>query len=212
MEETDMRLRIQQAANELIMQYSIRSVSMDDIAASLGISKKTIYQYFKDKEELVDEVVTLIFNNNRSCCEGVMNKAENAVHEMFLALGMQVEIFKTMNPAILYDLQKYHPKVFAKFTNFKNEFLYQIVQHNLRMGLEEGLYRKEIKVDVLSKLRVENVFLPFNPEFRNGLNESFFDLHEEIILHFLFGLVNEKGYSLARKYLLQHRKINPSIK
>jgi len=208
MEDIEVKTRIQEAARELIMQYSVRSVSMDDIATSLGISKKTIYHCFKDKEELIDTVLSGTFENNRSYCNKVMTEAENAVHEIFLALESHVEMFKTMNPAILFDMQKYHPRVFSKFSEFKNHFLYQVIQNNLKRGIEEGLYRKDIRVDVLAKLRVEVIFLPFTPEFRKGFNESFYDLHEEIILHFLFGVVNEKGYALAMQYLHRYKENN----
>ena len=82
--ETDTKQRIQKAAHDLVMQYSIRSVSMDDIAANLGISKKTIYHYFKDKDELVEAVVDDVIETNQCACLEDRDKAENAVHEIFL--------------------------------------------------------------------------------------------------------------------------------
>lgn len=208
MEETDIKTRIKLAARNLIMKYSIRSVSMDDLASSLGMSKKTIYQYFKDKEELVNAMVTDILLQSRSCCETDNHRAENAIHEIFLAMGMHAELFRTMNPGVMYDMQKYHPLVFAKFNNFKNEFLSQLIKNNMDWGLRDGLYREGINIEVLTKLRIENIFLPFNPEFKKGLNESIYDLHEEIIIHFLFGIVNEKGFALASQYLKQYKKDN----
>lgn len=212
MEVTDIKTRIRQAARELVLQYSIRSVSMDDIAASLGMSKKTIYLHFKDKEELINSLVTDILKKSRSCCETDSHRAENAIHEIFLAMGMHADLFRTMNPGILFDMQKYHPKVFAQFVGFRNEYLGQLIKHNLHRGIKEGFYREDINIEVLTKLRIENIFLPFNPDFRKGLNESIFDLHEEIIIHFLFGIVSEKGYSLTLKYLQQHKKDNPEKK
>jgi AcrR family transcriptional regulator len=206
MTESEIKPRIQQAAHDLVMQYSIRSVSMDDIANSLGISKKTIYQYFKDKEELIDAVVSDILEKNQACCNIDREKAENAVHEIFLAAGMLVDMFKSMNPGILYDMQKYHPQVFNKFLQFRNGYLLQTCRENLERGLREGLYREGINIEILCKYRVETVFIPFNPEFRKGLEESFTALQEEIIINFLFGLVNEKGYAVAKKYLEAHMK------
>lgn len=204
--ETDIKPRIQQAAHELVMQYSIRSVSMDDIANSLGISKKTIYQYFKDKEELIDSVVSDILEKNRTCCDIDRERAENAIHEIFLAAGMLVEMFKTMNPGILYDMQKYHPQIFIKFLRFKNDYLLQTCRENLERGLKEGLYREGINLNVLCKYRVESVFIPFSPEFRKGLEENLTEIQEEIIINFLFGVVNEKGYAVAKQYLDEHMK------
>ncbi|HEX2683959.1 MAG TPA: TetR/AcrR family transcriptional regulator, partial [Ferruginibacter sp.] len=124
--EAETRQRIKKAAHDLIMLYGIRSVSMDDIAANLGMSKKTIYHYFKDKDELVEAVVDEILVTNQYNCITDRDKADNAVHEIFLVMDMMAEMFKSMNPSILYDMQKYHPAAFAKFKKHKNEFLYNM--------------------------------------------------------------------------------------
>jgi len=200
MTETDTKERIQQASNALVMQYGIRSVSMDDIATNLGMSKKTIYQYFKDKDELVEAVVDDIIVTNQFECNADRGKADNAVHEIFLVMDMMAEMFKTMNPSILFDLQKYHPAAFSKFTKHKNEFLYNVCKQNIERGVAEELYRPEIAVDILCRYRVETMFVPFNPEFQKSLKHSLAKIEEEIIIHFLFGLVTLKGYKMIIKY------------
>ena len=146
MAETDTKQRIRQAAHNLVMQYGIRSVSMDDIAAHLGMSKKTIYQYFKDKDELVEAVVDDIIDTNQCVCNADREKADNAVHEIFLVMDMMVEMFKTMNPSILFDMQKYHPAAFVKFQKHRNDYLYNICRQNLERGIAEELYRPGINV------------------------------------------------------------------
>lgn len=206
MTEIDTKQRIQQAANDLVMQYGIRSVSMDDIAANLGMSKKTIYQYFKDKDELVDAVVDDIIKTNRYECNADRDKADNAVHEIFLVMDMMAEMFKAMNPSILFDMQKYHPATFRKFLKHKNEFLYNVCTQNLERGIREELYRPEIAVDILCRYRVETMFIPFNPEFQQSLKHSLAKIEEEIIIHFLLGLVSLKGYKLIIKYKEQKEK------
>lgn len=203
MTELDTKQRIQQAANDLVMQYGIRSVSMDDIAANLGMSKKTIYLYFKDKDELVDAVVDDIIITNRYECNADREKADNAVHEIFLVMDMMAEMFKAMNPGILFDMQKYHPATFRKFLKHKNEFLYNVCKENLERGIQEELYRSEISVDILCRYRVETMFIPFNPDFQQSLKHNLAKIEEEIIIHFLFGLVSLKGYKLIMKYRQQ---------
>ncbi|HQY10692.1 MAG TPA: TetR/AcrR family transcriptional regulator [Ferruginibacter sp.] len=202
----DTKQRIQKAAHDLVMQYSIRSVSMDDIAANLGMSKKTIYQYFKDKDELVEAVVDDVIITNQCECNADRDKAENAIHEIFLVMDMMAEMFKTMNPSILFDMQKYHPAAFRKFMKHKNEFLYNVCRQNAERGLREELYRPEIAIDILCKYRVETMFIPFNPEFQQGLKHSLAKIQDEIIVHFLFGLVTLKGYELILKYMEQKAK------
>jgi hypothetical protein len=173
---------------------------MDDIAANLGMSKKTIYQYFKDKDELVEAVVDEILMTNQCQCNEDRNRADNAVHEIFLVMDMMAEMFKSMNPSILYDMQKYHPAAFGKFKKHKNEFLYNVCIQNLQRGVKEELYRPEIAVDILCRYRVETMFIPFSPEFQQNLKHSLAKIEEEIIVHFLFGVVSQKGYKLIIKY------------
>lgn len=207
MTDFDTKERIQKAAHDLVMQYSIRSVSMDDIAANLGMSKKTIYQYFKDKDELVEAVVDDVVKTNQHECNADRDRADNAVHEIFLVMDMMAEMFKTMNPSILFDMQKYHPAAFRKFMKHKNEFLYNVCIQNIERGVREELYRPEIAVDILCRYRVETMFIPFNPEFQKGLKHSLAKIEEEILIHFLFGLVSLKGYKLITKYREQKEAI-----
>ncbi len=198
--------RIKKTAHDLVMQYGIRSVSMDDIANALGMSKKTIYQYFADKDELVLAVVTDVIKRNESDCERDKKKAENAIHEIFLAMEMMVEMFRAMNPSIIYDMQKYHPGAFSGFQKHKNDYIFNVMKQNLLKGIKEELYRPEINVEILSRFRVESMMLPFNPDFQRSLKNSLVDIEEELIIHFLYGLVTPKGYKLILKYQQERNK------
>ena len=192
--------RIRQTAHNHVMQYGIRSISMDDIAAALGMSKKTIYQYYADKDELIEEVVASIIQYNQECCEHDRLTADNAIHEIFLAMEFMMEIFRSMNNSLLFDMQKYHPSAFQKFAKHKNDYLYSMIKENLLRGIGEELYRPDIKVDILARFRVESVILPFSPEFHGKVKASLAEIEEEILLNFLFGVVSPKGYKLTLKY------------
>jgi TetR/AcrR family transcriptional regulator, cholesterol catabolism regulator len=205
-ETVEISERIRLKAHDLFMQYGLRSVSMDDIANNLGISKKTIYQYYADKDELVDAVITQVIGYNQSCCDFDREQADNAVHEIFLAMDFMMEIFRSMNPSLLYDMQKYHPATFQRFSKHKNEYLYTVIRENLQRGIREELYRTDIKVDVLSRFRVDSVMLPFMPEFHSKLKVDLATIEEEIAIHFLFGLVSQKGYKLTLKYQQERNK------
>lgn len=207
MTDIDTKERIKGVAHDLLMQYGIRSISMDDIASKLGMSKKTIYLYYKDKDELVEAVVEALIFRNQGLCNNGRQKANDAVHEIFLAMDIVTEIFRSMNPSLLFDLQKYHPSSFTKFLNHKNEFLLSVVRQNIMTGIEEELYRPEINVEVMARFRVESMFIPFNPEFVRNTKATLVDLEQEVIIHFLFGLVTQKGYKLVLKYQEQREKL-----
>ena len=209
MSEVETKERIKQASHELVMKFGFRSVSMDDIAASVGMSKKTLYQHYQDKEELVAAVVEGVILDNQCTCNGHMQAADNAVHEIFLAMEMMVEMFQTMNPAIIYEMQKYHPQAYEKFHQHKTKFLLGHIHQNLERGIQEELYRPDINTQILAHYRVESMFIPFNPDFqRNVKNYSLLQLEEQIITNFLFGLVTQKGHKLASKYMADKAKQN----
>ncbi len=206
MAEIDNKERIKLQATDLFMKYGVRSVSMDDIANSLGMSKKTIYQFYADKDELVLAVVLHEIQHNENCCELDRQGSENAVHELFLAMDMVVEMFHSMNPSLLFDLQKYHPKAFQKFHTHKNEYLYNVIRENLVRGIKEDLFRDDINIDILARFRVELMLLPFNPEFQAKVKHNLAEIEEELILHYLFGLVNMKGYKMILTYKQERTK------
>src|SRR5215467_6030978 len=127
--------RILQKATDLFMRYGIRSITMDEIASQLGISKKTIYQFFTDKDEIVEAVTDRIIKQNEEECKLFKSNSENAIHEIFIAVDETEEMLKAMNPLIMYDLEKYHPKSFKKFKNYKYQFMFTVIKENLERGI-----------------------------------------------------------------------------
>jgi AcrR family transcriptional regulator len=146
--------RIVGKAYELFMRYGIRSVSMDEIANQLGMSKKTIYQYYADKDELVEDAIEIVLNINRTDSARQLADSENAVHEVFLSLDTVKQILNKMNPAVIFDLEKYHTGAFNKYNDHKNRFLFNVIVTNLNRGKEEGLYRKETNVNLIARITI----------------------------------------------------------
>src|SRR6478672_553263 len=120
--------RILEKSDELFFRYGIRSVSMDDIAAQLGMSKKTLYQYYADKDELVTAAIEEQLITNRNECVECSRQGENAVHEVFLSFDKVQALLNAMNPSMLFDMEKYHPTAYKKFQEFRNSFLYKLIR------------------------------------------------------------------------------------
>lgn len=192
--------RIKQKAHDLFMQYGVRSVTMDEIAVQLGVSKKTLYQYYADKDELVDAVIIDILGVNETRCTKDRNLAKNAIHEVFLAIDMMQEMFQDMNPSVLFELERYYPKAFEKFKKHKYSFLYKILQENIERGMAEEIYRPDIDVEILVKARLENMMLPFNQLVFPKNKYNLIKVETELTTHFLYGLATTKGYKLITKY------------
>ena len=198
--EIKTRERIRHKADELFMRYGLRSVSMDDIANSLGISKKTIYQFFADKNELVDAVLEETLNYNSQNCDRNRSDSANAVEEIFLSMDIAEQIFRNMHPSVIYDMQKYHPQAFARFLKHKNDYLYNIISKNLQRGIKEELYRPEIDIEILSRFRVESMLMTFNPEFYLSQKHNLAEVEQQLIEHYLYGIASLKGHKLILKY------------
>jgi TetR/AcrR family transcriptional regulator, cholesterol catabolism regulator len=192
--------RIKQKADELFMQYGLRSVTMDEIAVQLGVSKKTLYQNYADKDALVEAVVGDILSTNEQQCNCDCTRAKNAIDEVFLAMDMMQEMFQDMNPSILFEMEKYHPKAFEKFLQHKYNFIYKILKENIDRGINEELYRTDIDVEILVKARLETMMLPFNQIIFPKSKFNLMRVETALTTHFLFGLATVKGYKLITKY------------
>jgi AcrR family transcriptional regulator len=202
----DPKERILIKAEEMFMQYGIRSVSMDDIANNLGMSKKTLYQYYADKDELVDAVVDGHISMIQTDCMSCRQDAKDAVHEIFITMERIMEQFSNMNPMVLYDLEKFHFRSYQRFRDHKDKFLAQIIRQNIEWGMKEELYRADISVDVMSKFRIESMMIPFNVSVFPPGKYNLAILSEKIIEHFVYGLATIKGHKLIQKYNEQRQK------
>lgn len=198
--------RIVGKAHELFMRYGIRSVSMDEVANQLGMSKKTIYQFYTDKDALVEDVINIELGSNEKECRNQKIQSENAVHEMFLAMDMVLEVFTKMNPAVIFDLEKYHPKAFRKYSDYKNKFLYTVIKENLDNGITEGLYREEVQTDIMTRFRLASIFLVLNPDLFPLSKHNLAEVITEVTDNFLYGLATPKGQKLIQKYKQQRQK------
>ena len=188
------------------MQYGIRSVSMDDIANNLGMSKKTLYQYFADKDELVDAVVDGHIKEIQNDCLSGRKEANDAVHEFFITMEMIMEEFSNMNPMLLHDLEKFHFRAYRRFRDHKDKFLAQVIRENIEWGIRDELYRPDINIDVICKFRLESMMIPFNVSLFPPGKYNLAQTSEIILEHFTYGLVTIKGHKLIQKYHEQLQK------
>ena len=205
-EKMDHKERISSKAEELFMQYGIRSVSMDDIANNLGMSKKTLYQYFADKDELVEAVVDGHINIVQGDCINCRKEAKDAIHEIFLTMEHIMEEFSNMNPMLLYDMEKFHFKAYQRFREYKDKFLLQIIRANIEWGIKDEYYRNDINVEVMSKFRIESMMIPFNVSVFPPGKYNLATTSEMIIENFTYGLATIKGHKMIQKYNEQRQK------
>ena len=202
----DIKERILGKAADLFLRYGIRSITMDEIATQLGISKKTIYQFFTDKDDMVSAVIDQEIRKNEEECVLFRQQAENAVHQIFMAQESVEEMLKYTNPLMVYDLEKHHPRAFKRLKEFKYQFLYQVLMDNLQWGMEEEVYRPDLQKDIVVKARIEAAFLVFNPDVYPHSRYKVAEVAFELAILFLHSIATDSGRALIGNYTIERNK------
>ncbi|WP_137091664.1 TetR/AcrR family transcriptional regulator [Mangrovivirga cuniculi] len=148
------REKIMEGAYALFMKYGIRSVTMDEISASMGISKKTVYSHFNDKNNLIFEGTKYLLTQKKAEIKDCIGSDHDVITEMGNVSRHIRESFQYMNPTMFYDMKKYYPDSWALFEDFKENVFRQEVIRSLKEGISQGYFRSDIDVDVISKLRL----------------------------------------------------------
>jgi AcrR family transcriptional regulator len=210
----ELKERILQEADQLFHAYGIRSVSMDDIARKAGVSKKTIYQYYKDKDDLVSVMVHEMLSQDIRHFQHISEKAQDAIEEVILGAEQIKKMIRMVNPVVVFDLQKYHPKAWSIYKNFKEQYFLGALIRLMQRGIEEGYFRKDINVEVLAKMRVEQVQMGFDPTLFPFDKYNVMDVQWAFFDHFIHGIVTLKGYSKLIQYrqvYYQNEKLSQSL-
>lgn len=201
-----MKVHILEKATELFTRHGIRSVTMDDVSKHLSISKKTLYQHFTDKDNLVETIVLAQVKITEQNCLEFRKKAENAVEEMILILEFMNIYFSQRNPIAFHDLQKYYPKAWAHFTHHKENFLRKSIEDNLKRGIKEKLFHPDLNVNIVSRLRMEQVECVFNHELFPASHFNMQSVHDQSMKLYMYGITTLKGHQLINKYLSKLNK------
>lgn len=192
--------RILKETGAMFFRHGIRTITMDDIAAKLGISKKTIYRYYSDKGELVKSFTDAELKMQENDMEEIQNRSKDAIDEMLNLMTHLENFFNRVNPAVFYDLQKYHPQSWNLFKSFKERCVIGYVEDNLKRGIQQELYRKDLKIKIIARLRIEEVEMGFHPEVFPPDIFRITDVQLALIDHFVHGIVTMKGFKLIEKY------------
>ena len=183
----------------LFMQYGIKSMTMDEVARQLGISKKTLYHYVDNKKDLVKKMMELHISCEQCNLEETFKKCDNAIDEimeMTKEVGSQM---KEMHPSILFDMRKYHPEAFQILVNHKDKFVRKSIHNNLENGVREGFYRTNLNTEIVTELYLSMMSSIMNPENTPVKNINTHDMHQEMMRYHIRGIASSKG----REYLKQ---------
>lgn len=195
----DTKDRILHGAFLMFSKYGIKSVTMDDIAKDLSMSKKTIYQFFRDKDEVVHTLTERNFQVDCKEFEEIALTAPNVVEEVFSHMRKMHQMFSTVNANMFYDLRKYHPRSWDLVSKFRNEVAFGMVARALEKGKKDGLVRTDVNSNIVARLRVEEIEMGFNPSIYPPAEHSIIDVQIALVEHFLYGVCTLKGHKLINK-------------
>jgi AcrR family transcriptional regulator len=195
------KIKIMRGAEALFLRYGFKSITMDDISRELGISKKTLYQYFADKNDLVNQVVEHHLDEEREFCSKLEVEMKDPIAYLLAISDNFSSEDKHISTAILYDLKKYFKDAWNKIEAYSSEFIYDQVLRNLIDGKAKGLYRKEMNERIIALHYVSMIQFMTNTENYQKEERDFKVVHKELMQYHLHGILTEKGLKQLDKLL-----------
>jgi TetR/AcrR family transcriptional regulator, cholesterol catabolism regulator len=185
----------------VIMRYGIKSVTMDDLARELSISKKTLYAHFGDKRKMIQMLVAAQVEGDKECCQIQLQESTNAIDEMFRVTSFVSERLKNVNITFFYDLRMSYPKAFQTMEDYKRGFIQETIIQNLNRGIEEGVYRQDLNPKIVAQVYLSNVEMIFGGQEFDKLNINPYELFLEIFMLHMRGIVSESGLQVLIEHL-----------
>lgn len=175
---------------------------MDDIARELGISKKTLYQHFETKNDIIKMVAEYNLANDSKMVAQIQATAKDAIDEMFLVASHVIdEIRSIQSPTLIFDLQKYHPELWQLFEHFQNQQIANHIKQNIERGIKEGLYRPELNALIISKIYAGSSLCVIDEKMFPQKEFDKIQLFKEFFVYHIRGLATTKGLKLLEKRL-----------
>lgn len=187
------KLDIIERSSLIYLKYGIKSVTMDDLANHLGVSKKTIYKYFEDKNDLINAMLLRTLSFEETMCSKIQSNSENALEALIQISKMVIQRLNNVNPTIFYDLQKHHAEAWQILEKHKWDFVLNAIRNNINRGIEEKIYRDDLNVEVIARLYIATIDTIMNPEIYKWPEFQFHELYKEVIRFQFHGMINENG-------------------
>jgi AcrR family transcriptional regulator len=191
---------ILEKSRDLFMEYGLRSISMDDIARSLSISKKTLYQYVDNKADLIEKLFNELLCKHKQVSEVISKNPElNAIDQLLEVSKIIMLNIKSFKSSIKFEFEKYYPEIFKNFFEKKRDLIFEDMTRNMRQGIKEGLYREDLKVDLVASLYMKKMEDLHDSEYFHKMKFSFDDIFEVMFSNHIRGIANTKGIKYLEK-------------
>ena len=200
-----MREKIIQKSSELFLTLGFKSVTMDDIANEMGISKKTIYVHFPNKTKLVEATTLHLFETISCGIDNICELQKNPIEEIFDIKQFVMEHLKNEKSSPQYQLQKYYPKIFATLKSKQFEVMQECVADNLKRGLEQELYRENLNIDFISRIYFSGMVTLKDQELFPLKTFSMNTLMEYYLEYHLRGICTSEGVKVLNQFISKNQ-------
>ncbi|CAM1342484.1 TetR/AcrR family transcriptional regulator [Tenacibaculum amylolyticum] len=196
-----MRDKILAKSGKMFLTLGFKSVTMDDIARELGISKKTLYKYFSNKASLVDACTDTVHNEIEDSIISIKNKNYNAIEEEFAIKATFNEMFKNAKDSPMYQMKKYYPETYNRLMDREACMFEECNCDNLEKGIQQGLYRKDIDIKLIMNFYFTLIFGLFDSELFSKDMKELLEVEYEVLEYHIRAIATEKGLKELEKQL-----------
>ena len=195
----DLVKQILETADRMFMRFGVRSVSMDDVAREISISKKTLYRCFRDKNELIEMTLGNHMRKIENQSAAIMNEEPNPIIQLAKIGEFVIEMNKNINPSLMFDLKKYYVDCYSHFMIHRDTTLRGHVMQNLQKGMEMGFYRPDLHLEFISQLYVEIITINMESQELNKLELEFHERYKQTLKYHVHGIATIKGIEELNK-------------
>jgi len=188
-------------ALEIYMKYGIKSVTMDEMARQLGVSKKTLYVHVKDKNDLVEQCLMYGQMCDMEEIDKIAETNDNAIEELLEVGRYIIKTLGSIHPSIFFDLSKYHHSSLKSMQKHKNETVRGSIVNNLTRGIEQGVYRKNLSPNIISRLHIAMMDLIISTEVFPHDEVSVEQAYLEFFRYHIRGIASEKGLESLKELI-----------
>jgi AcrR family transcriptional regulator len=184
-------------SSELFLRYGLKNLTMDEIARQLGMSKKTIYLYVANKSDLVQKVMQAHLDKEDIFIKEVQKNSKNALEENIRMMTFMCEDLQGFNA--VFELQKYYPVSYALFNEHREKVALRRILNNLKTGIKEGLYRKDLDVEIVSRIFISALDILIDQQRFPSKKYNFLVLYKEFVNYHLGGILTQKGQTFLEQ-------------
>lgn len=196
-------LQLLHGAFGVFTRLGVKAITMDDVARELGVSKKTLYVYFKDKSDLLTKTFQYDMHCDEQRSQEFIGKSKNAIEELLLVNEHLQERFTEMHASVVYDLQKFYPEVWSLFKGFKHQHVLNCIAENINRGKAEELYRQEVSTEIYARLFIGRFEVIFDIELFPTKEYKMHEIHLNMIEYHVRAMATTKGLKQLEKHILK---------